>query len=46
MFLYWHALTIGGAFLLQELKLEQNLKMNAAIEEEDELKLLHEKRDM
>jgi hypothetical protein len=28
---------------LQELKLEQNLKMNAAIEEEDELKLLHKR---
>ncbi len=28
---------------LQELKLEQNLKMNSAVEEEDDLKLLHER---
>ncbi len=38
-----YVIYLNQLILLQELKLEQNLKMNAAIEEEDELKLLHER---
>jgi hypothetical protein len=38
-----YAIYLNQIILLQELKLEQNLKMNAAIEVEDELKLLHKR---
>jgi hypothetical protein len=38
-----YVIYLNQLILLQELKLEQNLKMNAAIEEEDEQKLLHER---
>ncbi len=38
-----YVIYLNQLILLQELKLEQNMKMNAAIEEEDDLKLLHER---